>query len=97
MGEVIVTPTGFLKAQITLDKAVSTERISFSRSGIEVHSGNIIDWVPLAVGDAQIITLKPALYRIRAVLGALYSEWVNTEIKEGEVTIRTFHFGKKTQ
>jgi hypothetical protein len=99
MSEETVTPTGFLKTMIRLEKAVQVDNLAFARSGIFISGGEMRrgEWVSMSVGEFQVIPLRPGLYAIVATLGALSSDPVNTEIKEGEVTTRIFHFGKKSK
>ena len=95
----ITTPTGFLKVKITLDDSLKSEELAFVYSAIQFVPQGVempkTQTTPIPTGESRILVLKEGLYTVRAILGSLESEWVNTEIKTGEITARVFHFGKK--
>jgi hypothetical protein len=94
--ERIVTLTGYLRVLITLEKSVQSTSLAFTRSAIEIKQNTVyFQIVNLAVGEERIVMLKEGLYTVRAHIGDLYSEWANTEIKNGTVTSRIFHFGSE--
>lgn len=91
----VVTPIGYLKVEITVEEVAASTSLAFTRTGIEINQeGAFYENIILAIGEDRLITLKEGLYKVRAFIGKLYSEWVNTEIKNGELTSRIFHFGK---
>jgi len=100
--EIITVPTGFLKVYVDIDETAqeleTMAGLANTRTLIEIVTSEGDGYfVPIRVGDARIIPLKPGLYRIRAFLGKLKSIYVNVEIKIGEVTTKAFHFGKEAQ
>ena len=100
--EIIVIPTGYLKVYADIDETAqeleTMASLAYTRTLIEIVPSEGDGYnVPIRVGDARIIPLKPGLYRIRAIFGKLSSDYVNAEIKIGEVTTKAFHFGKERQ
>jgi hypothetical protein len=94
----VVTLTGYLKVSITLDDSAASINLAYTRTGFEItqEGTGFYDIVNLPAGEERITTLKEGLYRVRGFIGKLSSEWVNTEIKNGEVTSRIFHFGRES-
>jgi hypothetical protein len=99
--ERIVTPTGFLRVLISLDKNLENEELAFTFSAIEITQPDLFPSaakrIPVNIGQRQIIALRAGLYRVRALLGSMSSDFANTEIKTGEITSKIFHFGSESK
>ncbi len=95
--ETIVTPTGFLKVSLVLDKALEKEALAFTRSSIYLidEARNTSRMIAVPINQVQIIPLKEGLYKIQATIGEIESMSVNAEVKAGEITERVFRFGKE--
>jgi hypothetical protein len=96
--ERVVTPTGYLKVLITIDETAASSMLAFTRTGVLINQKDTSSYetVILNVGVEQVVALREGLYQVRAFLGKLVSEWVNTEIKNGEMTSKIFHFGRES-
>jgi hypothetical protein len=95
--ERVVTPTGYLKILITVDEPAASSILAFTRTGVLIRQEGVIgEFVSLRVGVEEIVALREGLYEIRAILGRLESDWINAEIKTGEMTSKIFHFGRKS-
>jgi len=92
----ILTLTGTLKVLIsTEDNSLTSKSIS-GKSKLQIKSmeRDKIDIKPMKVNEETVFLLKNGLYKIRAVLDNLESQWEYVEIKNGETKTKIFHFGK---
>jgi hypothetical protein len=96
--ERVVTPTGYLKILITIDETAASSSLAFTRTGILINqeSQSSIESILISIGVEEIIPLREGLYKVRAFLGKLTSDWANAEIKNGEITSKIFHFGRES-
>jgi hypothetical protein len=94
----IITPTGFLKVLITIDDTAASSSLAFIRTGVEIfqEGSSFYENISLRVGEERVVALREGVYKVRAFLGKLESDWTNTEIKTGELTSRIFHFGRES-
>jgi hypothetical protein len=100
MSDENVIPTGYLKVTVDVDDSIKNDieiyrSLSYIRSSIAIYSeeDKTAQKYPVRIGEVQIFPLKPGLYRVKAVLGDLHSDYLNVEIKTGEITGKKFHFG----